>query len=133
GGGVGRMGGDGGSGEAVNARGDNATRMGNFVRNPLDQWPSGGAVDVPLGGPLGPAAAGVLDSAAAKTGPNAADLQFLKQHITGYSVTIGQQGRARLEVGLGLGVHIGDVQAVAAAIRQARLPANHQNTITETP
>ena len=129
---LGRTGWDTASAEAVNTLGDNATRIGNFVRNPLDQWPSGGAVDVPLGGPLGPAAAGVLDSAAAKTGPNAADLQFLKQHITGYSVTIGQQGRGRLEVGLGLGVHIGDVQAVARAIGQPRLADNTQITIAET-
>src|SRR5215470_15470545 len=129
---LGRTGWDTASAEAVNTLGDNATRIGNFVRNPLDQWPSGSAVDVPLGGPLGPAAAGALDSAAAKAGPNAADLQFLKQHITGYSVTIGQQGRGRLEAALGLGINIGDAKVLARAVGQPRLADNTQITIAET-
>jgi Bacterial SH3 domain/LysM domain len=123
---------DTGSGELIHTLGDNVADIGNFVRNPLDQWQSGSAVDVPLGGPLGSFAARALDSDAAKAGPNAADLQFLKRHITGYSVTIGEQGRGRLEAALGLGVNVGDAQVLARAVGQPRLADNTQITIAET-
>jgi hypothetical protein len=132
---LGRTAWDTASGEVTHTLGDNATRIGNFIRNPLDQWPTGSALDVPLGFPLGPAgplAAGALDSAAAKAGPSAADLQFLKQHITGYSVTIGAQSRARLEAALGGSVNIGPAQLIARAIGQPRLADNAQITIAET-
>jgi hypothetical protein len=129
---VGRAAWDTGSGEVIHTIGDNVTDIGNFVRNPLDQWQSGSAVDVPIGGPLGSFASRALDSDAAKTGPNAADLQFLKQHITGYSVTIGEQGRGRLEAALGLGVNVGDVKLLARAVGQPRLADNTQITIAET-
>src|SRR5215470_7486968 len=123
------------SAEVTNTLGDNATRLGNFIRNPLDQWPGGSAIHVPLGNPLGPAgpfAAGALDSAAAKSGPSPADMQFLKSHITGYAVTIGAQNRARLEAGAGLSGDIGPAQLIARAIGQPRLADNSQITIAET-
>jgi hypothetical protein len=129
---VGRTAWDTGSGEVVHTLGDNVTDIGNFVRNPLDQWQSGSAVEVPVGGPVGSFAARALDSDAAKAGPSAADLQFLKQHITGYSVTIGEQGRGRLEAALGVGVNVGDVKVLARAVGQPRLADNTQITIAET-
>ncbi len=132
---LGRIAWDTASGEVTRTLGDNADRIGNFIRSPLDQWPSGSAVDVPLGGALGPAgpfAANALESAAAKVGPSAADMRFLKNHITGYSVTIGAQERARFEAGLGVSGDISPAQLIARAIGQPRLADNAQITIAET-
>lgn len=122
------------SGEVRNTLGDNADTLGNFIRNPLDQWPNGSpSISVPLnaqgGGPL---ISGELDGAAAKVGPSAQELQFLKSHITGYSITIGAQGRARLEAGIGVNADIGPVQTIAKAVGQPRLADNSQITIAET-
>jgi hypothetical protein len=111
---------------------DNATHLTNFVSNPLDQRPGGSALDVPLGGPSGQFVAGALDSAAAKTGPSAADLKFLKSHITGYSLTIGEQDRERVDVELGGNDNIGPVKVIAKLIGEPRLANNTQITIAET-
>jgi hypothetical protein len=59
-------------------------------------------------------------------------MRFLKNHITGYSVTIGAQERARLEAGLGVSGDISPAQLIARAIGQPRLADNAQITIAET-